>query len=424
VKVVGGGAEVELRHALPAGLLDAGFASLATLGVGLYAAQALPLSEFGAYALFFSAFVLAAVVPAQLILSPAAFATVSASAIGIERLGLLRQTWRLGTLPAAIAAIVASAAAWFSAEAPDSVLWALAVTTTTCSIVSPLQDHLRRILHLANISWYAALVSLVQLCSVFGALAFFEVVGVGPIWRPFGALTLANVVSLAVGVALAYRRSREPTLPRYQAGHLMRSGRWLLLQEAAITSAVFVSSAVVTQLAGPEALGHAEAARIVAQPLFVLTAGLSSVLWPQSIEAGATRSREAARRTARPFTRFLVAAGLLYGAVTAGPWGGNPLAALVPQAYTVTGLVPLTVVAYVLLGLPFLSRAELIGAGRERILPWIGMFAGTLQCVAAVSALWIEAFARPLGAIIFGTVVAFGYRRYRRTVYTEYPKRT
>jgi O-antigen/teichoic acid export membrane protein len=410
---------MRLQHALPAGLVDAGLASLATFSTGLYAARSLPLSELGAYALFFSAFVLAAAVPAQLVLSPAAYATVAASAIRTERLSLLQQTWRLGTPSAAIAAVMVCVAAWLSAKAPAHVLWALAITTVTCSIVSPFQDHLRRVLHMADLSWLAAFVSLVQLCCVIGVLAVFDVASIGAIWRPFGALTLANVVSLAVGMALVCRRLQNTTLPRFYVGRLMRSGRWLLLQEAAMASATFMSSAVVTRLASPETLGHAEAARIVAQPILVLTMGLSSVLWPQSSDAAAARSREAARRIARPFIMLLVVTGILYGAVTASPWEGNPLAALVPQAYVVAGLVPVTVIAYVLLGLPFPARAELIGAGKERVLPRVGLFAGALQCIATIGVVWIGAFARPVGIAIFGVILSLGYRGHRCAIYAD-----
>src|SRR4051812_43641888 len=60
-----------------AGIVDAGVSSIATLAVGIYAARTLPHAEFGAYALFNSAFLLGAVVPAFLVLAPAAISTVS-----------------------------------------------------------------------------------------------------------------------------------------------------------------------------------------------------------------------------------------------------------------------------------------------------------------------------------------------------------
>ena len=117
---------MRLRHALPAGLLDAGFASLARLIVGIYPARALTVSDLGAYALFFSAFVFASVVSMQFVLVPAELATLPAARR--ERLALVRQSWRIGIPMAAATAVVASGAAALSAEAPTRVLWPLAFT--------------------------------------------------------------------------------------------------------------------------------------------------------------------------------------------------------------------------------------------------------------------------------------------------------
>jgi O-antigen/teichoic acid export membrane protein len=406
---------MRLRYAVPAGLLDAGLASLATLGVGIYAARSLSATELGTYALFFSAFTVAAVLPTQLILVPAEVATLLAARD--ERFGVLRQGWRLGLPVALAAATAASAAAWLGARAPGDVLWAFAVTTTACSVASPLQDHVRRSLHMAGEHWRAGTVSLVQLCAIVVALAGFELAGVGAVWRPFGALTLANLVSLSAGYGLSRRDLRTATTPGYGIGRLARSGRWLLLLEVATSGAVFVSSAIVTRLAGPADLGYAESARIVAQPLYVLAVGVSAALWPRSMQAAASRDREAARRIARVSAAIVVAGGLLYGAATVAPWWGNPLGALIPQAYVVGGLVPLSVLAFVLVGVAFPPRTELIGAGLEKALARLALLAGMLQCAAALVATWIGAFARPLGIAIFGVFLLLGCWRQRRALY-------
>jgi O-antigen/teichoic acid export membrane protein len=407
---------MRLRHALPAGLLDAGFASLARLAVGVYAARTLTAADLGAYALYFSAFVFATVVPMQFILVPAEFATVPAAARP-QRLALLRQAWRIAVPPAAAAAVVASLAASLVAEAPARVLWPLALTSAACATVTTLQDHIRRVLHLAGISWHAAGVSLCQLVGVLAALALLAAAGVPATWQPFGALALSTLASVQVGLVLARRREEPSALPRYKLPALMRSGRWLLAIEAITAGALFLASAIVTRLDTPEALGYAEAARIVAQPLFVLSVGLSAALNPRSMEAGADRDHIAAQRVARPYMVLLVAAGVAYGAVTVVPWWGNPLSVLVPQAYAVAGLVPVTVVSFVLFGLPIIPRSELIGGGWERVLPRVGLVAGIAQCAAAVAAVWIGAFARPLGVAIFGVILLTGYAHYQRELY-------
>jgi len=112
-------------------------------------------------------------------------------------------------------------------------------------------------------------------------------------------------VSLGAGLVLTLRRQPPATLPRYGMADLMRSGRWLLAIEAITAGATFLASVIVTRLDDPAALGYAEAARIVGQPIFVLAVGLSAVLNPRAMEAGAGRDRAAARRVARPYTVLL-----------------------------------------------------------------------------------------------------------------------
>jgi hypothetical protein len=406
---------MRLRHALPAGLLDAGFASLARLAIGIYAARALTVSDLGAYALFFSAFVFASVVPMQFVLVPAELATLPAARR--ERLALLRQSLRIGMPVSVATALVATVAAALGAEAPTRVLWPLALTMTACAALTPLQEHVRRVLHLAGISWHAAVVSLIQLGCVVLALLLLERAQTPAIWRPFGALTIATVVSLAAGLLLTRRRQPASTLPRYQVSDLMRSGRWLLAIEAVTAGATFLASIIVSRLDTLEALGYAEAARIVGQPIFVLASGLAVVLYPRAMEAGASRDRAAARHVARPYTVLLAIVGLVYGVLTAVPWWGNPLAGLVPRAYVVAGLVPVTVASFVLFSLPIMPRSELTGARRERVLPQVGLIAGVLQCAAALSAVWIGSFARPLGVALFGVVLLLGYGYHQRQVY-------
>jgi len=300
-------------------------------------------------------------------------------------------------------------------------LLAFAVTTAACSVVSPVQDHVRRTLHLAGFSWRAALVSLIQVLGVVASLAVFYTAGVPQTWRPFGALALANAGSLTVGMMLARREVRTSSLPRYNARTLMGSGRWLLVLELATAAATFLSSVIIARLANAEALGHAEAARIVAQPMFVLMTGLSAVLGPKSMEAAAVRDYQQARSIARPFNALLVAAGLAYGALTVVSWWGNPFAVLVPKAYDVPGLVLASVLCYVFVGLVFPYRSELFGARQERVLPRIAMLAGIAQLIVTVSATWIQAFARPIGGTIFALVLWAGYRRHREAMYRAEP---
>jgi O-antigen/teichoic acid export membrane protein len=413
---------VRLRYAVPAGLLDAGFASLASMATSLFAARFLSAPELGAYALYFSAFILAAVVPTQLLLIPAEIATItSVASARNRRIGLMQQSLHIGGVGAVAAGLVASAIAYASARAPHDVLWALAISATACAVVSPLQDHVRRTLHLAGASWRAATVSVVQLLCAVAALASLRALGVGTAWCPFGALALANTLSLATAFALTRHERRISSLQRYNLSGLMRSGRWLLLLEAIPTVGIFLSYALITQLAGSAAVGYAEAARIASQPIFVLTVGLSAVLGPRSAEAAVARDHDRAKRIARSFGAILVVLSLAYGAVTAVPWTANPLGVVIPKAYVVPGLVAASVLAYLIGGLVFPYRAELVGSGRLAPLPPVALLAGGLQCVATLAALWISGFARPLGSAIAGLVLMVGYGWYRRSLYGHAP---
>ena len=122
------------------------------------------------------------------------------------------------------------------------------------------------------------------------------------------------------------------------------------------------------------------------------------------MEAAAGRTEQAARRIARLSAAIVVAVGVLYGAATIVPWWGNPLGVLIPQAYAVDGLVLVSVLALVLVGVAFPPRTELIGAGLERALVRVALLAGIAQCPAAFAPL-IGAFARPVGVGLFGIML-------------------
>jgi len=403
------------RSLLP-GVLDVGFSSIATFAVGIYAARSLGTADFGVYALFNSAFIFAAVVPTYLLLSPAAFATLSSTSVERERLNVLRQTSRLAPPLGLLAGTLASVVASVSAAAPARIVAPLALTSVVCSMVSPLQDHVRRTLHMASRSWFATVVSLVQLMGVGASLVVLTVVGLAEPWRPFTALALANTVSLSVGIALA-RREASGSLPRFAIRPLARSGGWLLISHVSMAGGFFASTAIVTAVAGRGAVGQAEAARLVAQPLFVLATALDSITWHLSMAAGERRDAAAAHRVARLFLGVLVLGGLMFALVTATPWWGNPLARLLPEAYAVPGLALVSIGAFVVHAsfLPF--AYELYGAGRRRVHSLAPVFGGLIQCAAALTAVWLGAFARPLAFGALSAAILMIYLPNRRRIY-------
>jgi O-antigen/teichoic acid export membrane protein len=408
--------QVSMRRAVPAGLVDAALASLASFAVTLYAVRSLKANELGTYALFFNAFTMAAVVPTQLLFSPAEIGSLAYR--GRRRLRLLEQSLRLGCPPAAGAALVGTLAAIAgSAGARSDVVLPLSVTCLLCTAVSPVQDHVRRLLHFAGVSWRAAAMSVTQLVVVLGSLLLLTRLGVPALWLPFGALLLANVVSLALGLVLsADWRNYEPLEPM-AISDLFHLGGWLVLVGLTPAGARFLSGVLVTHLSSAATLGHVEAARVVSQPLFVLMLGLSAVLVPRLMEAARQRRPELARNASRPFQFIVIAGGVLYLLVVGFQWPLNPVPLAVPSAYVVTGVVPLMIMAQILQGILQPPRAELTGAGRVRTLLRLEILASLPLCLASATAMVTGVLAAPVGAVLQGVVGLWLLERARRQIY-------
>lgn len=410
---------MNLRRALPAGLVDAGFASLATFGIGLLAARQLGPSALGTYALFFTALNLAAVVPTQLVLVPY---EVRAVVVNREdRLRILGRSLWFGLGTAFVAALTVPLAGLAVADqVPTRVFTDFALTATACAVVSPVQDHLRRVLHLCGLSWHAAVTSVVQFIIAATAVVAMPALGAPATLVPFGALVLANVVSMVVGLALAsgkYRRAMPVLRPGY--ADLARSGGWLLIYGLLPPGANYLVSVIITALAGAAVLGYSEAGRIVGHPILVFSLGLSTVLGPRSMEAGARGQKRRAHQVSRFSNSLTVLFGLGYVGLFGFTWFLNPLAHLVPNAFQVTGLVAAVGLGNVLVGLSFPQRSELNGAGRERVLAACQTVTCLAQVLVAFSVSVTGVFAKPLAQIVFGAVLWGGQSYARRTLYAK-----
>jgi O-antigen/teichoic acid export membrane protein len=408
---------VTIRRAVPAGLLDAGCASLASFATSLYAARLLSAEDLGTFSLFFTAFLMAAVVPTQLLYAPAEIASLSYE--GRRRLRLLDQSMRLGCLPAVAAGLVAVLAAIKGSTDATSEVTSLACTSLACAIVSPMQDHLRRLLHFAGLSWRAAAMSGLHLAVTLGGLFVGTSVGLPAAWVPLGALALGNVLSLLLGIRLASGRRDFAGLEPLALLDLFRFGRWLTLVGLTPILARFASGVLVTHLASAATLGYVEAARVVSQPLFVLMLGLSFPLAPQMMEAAATRSTDLARLASRPFKTIIVVSGLLYLLVVGLQWRFNPVSYLVPKAYVVIGVVPLLIVVQILQGLLHPSRTELTGARQPRTLLRLELVTSSMLCLASAGAGTLGAFAVPLGGLVQSLAGLWLFERARRRIYLD-----
>ena len=394
-----GEGSTRLARKLPAGMVDASLASLATFTIGITAANLLDARDLGVYAVFFTAFMFATVLPRNLIFTPAEVTAVSRPVP--VRMKLLAQSIRLG-LPLALigATSVLIAAVITRSLTEPSVVVALVATTAAAAILSPIQDHVRKMFHIADHSWLAAAVSTVQVMVAVLAVVSMIVANVSVPWIPFGALAIANAASLAVGSILALRVHATGGRPRLRFRELAESGRWLLLRSLAPSVAGFIVAAVIVRLAGPEALGYAEAARVVAQPVIVLATGLTAVLAPRAMEASMIVNLSAAQRLRRIYLVLVVLAGIGYFAVAGTSWWLNPMQYLVPAAYVIPGLVAFTVVANTFTAAEFLQVNELLGARLEKSLMIISVISSPILVIVSFSAAVTGSFARSLGELI------------------------
>jgi hypothetical protein len=400
---------MRLFRSIPFGLLDAGSASLATFVTGVYAVGEFDPADLGVYALFFAIFLVAAIVPSSLVFLPAEVRLLDRPLK--QRLDGFRLTLPAG-LPVSAGASLLVLLAWIpAADASPSLVVPLAVTTVLVAMLSPIQDHVRRVMHMAGTSWLAAMTSVVQLVVTGAALFAGVAAGVDAAWIPFGALLVANLVSTTIGLILA-RRSADPTdgVP-FTLRDLAASGRWLTGVGLLPLGAAFLAAAIVDLSAGSEFLGFAEASRIASRPFLVFVTGISAVLNPPSLLAGRRRDRGEGVRLARISRLTVIGSGVLLLAWTGFDWRGNPMAWLVPEAYSVEGLTAFTILTFVIWGMLFSDESQLIGGGRELDIFKI-YFIGTLvQIPIALTAPVTESYALILSIFGFGVVRWIGYRR-------------
>ncbi len=386
---------------LPAGLVDAGASSLATFVAGVAAVRLLDSSELGVYALFFSAWVLASQLPAQLILIPAEAKLVHIPSQE-RRTFLLRNS----TMALPVALLGSAAVLGVLLVVPQGVNPVIALqlgaTAALVAGLNPLQQHARRLLHLSRSHWVAASAALVRLGVVSVVVAAGWNAGVSPGLLPFGSLAAGDLCALAFSLLIVQARRGQKL--GYTARGLMRSGRWLLLSASMGPAAGFAVSLLVTNLADADTLGLAEAARIAAQPVTVLALGLAAVLRPSSMEAAIGGHRPEARRLSRRFGLGLALATLLYLGAVSLPESINPLQALVPNAFTSPGLVELSVVAAFFNGVVFLQRSELIALGRTRQLAGASALASSARTAPAFASGALRAWTVALGILLGGLV--------------------
>jgi hypothetical protein len=383
---VDSGSRSSLLTRVPAGLLDSAFSSLATFIIGLAAVRYLSTGALGTYALAFTGYLLAAAVPASLVLAPMEAAIVRV-AVGAERLRLFRTT----LVPATILALGSSAIIGaLTLAVPSGVSVGtridLAIGVVLLGAASPIQDHVRRLMHSAQRSWVSATISLVQLATVGVALAAALSAGlIRQPWLPFTALALANFVSASVGLAVV-RVWRLPQVGVHfvRIRGVLRTGGWLLSAQLSGFVVGFAMVAIVVAGSGADAGGYAEAARVLVQPPTVLIVGLMAIVAPEIQRATFTHNVDRALRLQFRFTMGVFLASALWGLVITPDWPFSPMHHLFPRAYVVSGLLIITLVGQVVTYTNGIYNGIYLAIDRPRVLVSNAFIAMTLALVITI----------------------------------------
>lgn len=411
---------MSLRRTLPAGVIDAGFNSLATFAVGLTATRILEPALLGVYAVFYTAHLVGIAIPWYLIYTPAEIRAIERELD--KRLPILRQSIFLAAGPSLLTGVaILLALVVVRSQASSAELLGLAWTAALATVLIPAQAHVRNMLHIAGSSWLAATTSATQLVAAAAAIFALLAADVPKVLVPFGALALATLASILVGLVLAAPWRRRPH-DRLHMTDLVITGRWLLVTGVLPAVAGFVAASLISHLASPEDLGFAEAARLAAQPLFVLVTGLNAVLGPRSMEAAHRRDRLAARYLERVYIVIVLAAAAGYLAVAGGAWAWNPFYYAMPTAYEIAGLTALMIVANVGVGFAMPAQRELLGGHLERKLAKIEVLSSVSLVLAAATAFVTKSYARPASVVAQNLWRNIHYRRDLRPLYREPPK--
>lgn len=400
------------------GQIDAGLASLATFGAGVFAVGQLTAAQLGAYALLFSSFLVAMQISTELIFAPSQVLAVDHSTA--SRLGMLRYSLPKGTAIALLASLAVPLGVLPLATTLSSgELFSMALSASALTWTSPIQDHLRSMFHLASRSWSAAGMSGVHLAATIGALVALD--GELAPWAPFGALAIGNLTSLGLASVLV-RRIRPETCPRPSRREVLSVGRWLLVTGLGRSGAGYVKRVLINALLGTATLGFVEAARVVAQPINVLANGLMAQTGPRLTSASSQGNRSVAKVWRGRFLAMLFALAVPYIALVGYPWRVNPLSFLTPRAYELNGLTAAMLMAIMVSCLirPFV--AEMLGARLQRAVTQVTFISILIELGTVAVGSILGPLVVPLGTFMGFVTALYLVIRHSRRIYDQGPE--
>jgi O-antigen/teichoic acid export membrane protein len=268
--------------------------------------------------------------------------------------------------------------------------------------------------HVSKRSWLAATMSAIHF--LITAVSLTVGLRTDPLWAPFGALAIGNVASLGFA-ALATGRIAPGTFPRPSQNEVFALGGWLLFTGFARTSSSYIARVLLNSIVGIAALGHVEAARVVAQPINVLALGLMAQVGPRLTQAGASGHRDDAKRWRRRFFFLLATIALPYALLTAAPWSTNPLASITPRAYEAPGLTAAMLIAVITTCVLRPLRAELLGTRLQRKIAGVSAISSVIEILVVFAGGLVGSFVMPIGVFVGAIAAAVLYNRILNRTY-------
>ena len=127
--------------------------------------------------------------------------------------------------------------------------------------------------------------------------------------------------------------------------------------------------------------------------------------------------RTAAISVNKSFFLVIAVAGISYLFLAGFAWSFNPLFALIPTAYDIAFLIPVTILSNLVLSITSPIRDQLIASNMEVPMAKIDFASLAIPTVVATTAGLTGAFARPLGIIGQNVFRIIRYRTIWRTVF-------
>ncbi|NOX23245.1 MAG: hypothetical protein GXP36_09165 [Actinobacteria bacterium] len=425
-----------MKKAIGAGVLDSGLTSLASLLVFLYAQSVFgDPRELGFFSLFMTSILLGATLVRELIFIPAQKKVLDLDSP--QRLILVPRMIGLGLRTATMTGLTVLVATFLVSFEPSSrgILVPFTITAYLAAITLPAQEHSRRMLHLAGFHGSAAFVAATQLILAIGILVGASVLDLPADWVPFSTIALARLLSLGIALGIVTVKKRRMLERDNQAitrsadaltfRQLVRDGRWLVGGAGLVTATNMATVAIVGSIAGYQAAGYAEAARIFASPIQVLGVGLNNALSRRVLAAGRSRDKEVATRVVRVTWLILGVVAVLYGVAVTGAGSIEIVRQRFPVAYEIRGLIAIWVFTFAVVSAALPRRSELIGADHEPSLLHVNVWAAVVQTVSAVALgfvgvtnLAIGSAARPLALGVQGLTNTIGFGRKSKTLHS------